>query len=160
MTEGLSGPYPEEFSRLVGIIQELGYRAVPIDAEGEPATLQTGIGGYTVILFYYPGHSVQMFTGFRRKDDIEFGIEQANEFNAENRFAKCYVSSESLRFEGDFLFDLNRESAVEDLKGIFGSWEISLGYISEALSKAEQGANSDASEAGSSGNSAKEVAAP
>lgn len=139
MTENKDQESLQDITKISKMIQEMGYKAQIIDED----SISTAMSGFAVILFYFPGHSVQMYTGFKPLVGV-FEIEEANSFNTENRFSRCYVTESGIRFEGDYFFDLNDPDADETLKVIFRSWEITLGFISEALSAAKKAAEEGA----------------
>lgn len=122
-----------EIARIAALIQELGYRAQP----GEDS-IRTAMSGWAVLIFVWPGESIQMYLGFSLDAEDGFGLEQANEFNQAQRFIKCYVWEDTVRFEQDFYFNVSQPNAKEELGRIFADWEISIGFAQEALREAQR----------------------
>lgn len=138
MSENEDLEVSQDILRITEMIQEMGYKAKPID----DVSISTALSGFSSILFYFPGHSIQMYTGFKPLPGV-FGINEANAFNEEYRFVRCYVKDSGIRFEGDFFFDLNEEDAGSALRLIFKSWEITHSSISEAFTAAESAARQE-----------------
>jgi len=122
-----------EIARTAALIQELGYRAQIIET-----SIRTAMSGWTVLVFVFPGQSIQMYMGLSVNAEDGFGLEQANEFNKTNRFVKCYIGQEAARFEQDFYFNVSQPSAKGELERIFSSWETAIGSVREALRVARQ----------------------
>ena len=124
-------PEDRQRDQLVEMILELGYRA---KLSGETA-ISTSMSGFSVVVFHTPGHSIQMYSGFTKSEGSKFELEVANKFNGSYKFVKSYIVDNIARFEGDFLFRIEEDDAIEDLKRIFQSWEISLGFVAKALAE-------------------------
>jgi hypothetical protein len=120
-----------EVERIAALLQELGYRAKP-----DKRSILTAMSGMKVLVFVFPSQSIQMYLGISLDPDEGFDLEQANEFNQRNRFAKCYISNATVRFEQDFYFDASQPDAKQRLEWILASWEASIGLAQEALREA------------------------
>ena len=120
-----------ELNKLAEMIRELGYKAKAV----EDRFVETSMSGFITLIFLFPD-AIQMYTGFHSREGV-FGFEQANAFNEQFRLVKCYLKK-GIRFEGDFLFDLESDDAEEELEKIFKSWEITLGVVSESLVAAQE----------------------
>jgi hypothetical protein len=121
-------------SKLVHLIQELGYRA---SNGGSDNVIETAMSGFRVAIFITPKHSIQLFCGVALSEDSGFGLEEANNANKQLRFAKFYIDNEDdLGMESDFLFDVDTEDAASQLASIFSLWEGSLALMKERLADA------------------------
>jgi len=121
-------------AKLAALVQELGYRAQIED----DSTIKTAMSGLTVVIFNWPGDSIQLYLAFSRGQQEGFGIEQANELNRLRRFIKCYISPKAISFEQDFFFDVSKDGAKEELERILRTWEGSISSAFDALKDAQK----------------------
>jgi hypothetical protein len=119
--------------KIADLVLDIGYRA----HKGN-GFIRTAMSGWTILLFVFLNKSIQMYFGLSREDYDHFDIKSANEFNEKNRFVKCYLSKEAIRFEHDFYFDHADGNARQLIERIFARWEISINIATEALNEAKQ----------------------
>lgn len=122
---------PSDRAKLAALIQEIGYRA-----QIQGSSIKTAMSGLKVVIFDWPGESIQMYFGMSLDNEDGFGLENANELNRSFRFIKCYVRADVVHFEQDFFFDVSKEDAKEHLERIFNTWEASISSALEALRNA------------------------
>ena len=125
---------PVYYQRLVGMLQELGYKAKYVeDAE----LIEAGIGGLVVLIYYFESGSIQFFCPTRIAPDAGFGLDQVNAFNRGYRFSKVYLmEDDGAAIEQDFLLDLSSDTAFSELQTIMGLCEASLSLWKEELARA------------------------
>lgn len=99
---------PQEMATL---LQDAGYRAERMASE-DPPRVQTGMGGYTVMVFFYDCKeqncsALQFWAAFKKVPS--FTLDFANRWNIERRYAKAYIDKEGgLALE----FDVDLDGAV------------------------------------------------
>lgn len=90
------------------IMQNAGYRAEILDGKNRPH-LRTGLGGYTVLVFFYDCKdkncgALQFYVGFKKAP--KFNLTNINRWNAEMRYGKAYIDKdEDLAIEYDIALD-------------------------------------------------------
>jgi len=118
-------------SSLTDMIIDIGYRAKP-----EGALIRTSMSGYKVLIFY-DEKSLQFYFGLK-DEEKKFTVQDANMFNKDNRFARCYLDSGGISFEMDVFFDVESASAKNDLDRFFETFEMIISSAGKALSEASE----------------------
>ena len=122
-----------EIARIAALIQEIGYRAQITET-----SIRTAMSGWSVLVFVFPGVSIQMYSGITVNAEDGFGLEQANRFNSGYRFSKCYLREGMVALEQDFYFNVSQPDAKAVLERIFFNWEASISVFKGAHLTARQ----------------------
>lgn len=118
-----------ETEKFAELLRDCGYKA----RITENGYIQTGSSGVKVGAFLYSGKTVQLTCSFTLDEDSSFSLEHANEFNAEYRFAKMYAVGRSVLMSWDFLLDIDRPTAKDDLVEAMDIYDSCIGFMRRTL---------------------------
>ena len=129
---------------LAGFVRDAGYRAV-VDVDG--TAVHSAANGLKFSAQTFPNATVQFYMGVGLSNE-RFGHADANQFNKQFRFGKCYLierdeTDRSALLEHDFFLDLDAPEAAAEVERIFDTWSITLRNFMEFLSKTVHGSDSD-----------------